>query len=113
MSEQRRGYGEMAFTTDSFVPPPPPKRPYKYDQDKPRLDLVPPGLIEAVGVVRTYGISKYDTVDGWQNVEPERYTAALMRHLCGTCASFCETRRAKIKNQACRTCGIWRVTWHF
>lgn len=55
---------------------------YKYDQGKPRLDLVPPGIIEAVGVVRTYGSEKYNTADGWQNVEPERYTAALMRHLC-------------------------------
>jgi hypothetical protein len=55
---------------------------YKYDQDKPRLDLVPPGIIEAVGVVRTYGVSKYNTTQGWQHVEPERYVAALMRHLC-------------------------------
>ena len=55
---------------------------YKYDQDKPRLDLVPPGVIEAIGKIRTYGLEKYGTVDGWQEVEPERYTAALMRHLC-------------------------------
>lgn len=55
---------------------------YKYDDGKPRLDLVPPSLIEAVGVVRTYGVSKYNTTQGWQQVEPERYTAALMRHLC-------------------------------
>lgn len=55
---------------------------YKYDKNKPRLDLVPPGIIEAVGVVRTYGSEKYNTTQGWQQVEPERYTAALMRHLC-------------------------------
>ena len=55
---------------------------YKHDQGKPRLDLVPPGIIEAVGVIRTYGMHKYKTTCGWQNVEPERYTAALMRHLC-------------------------------
>ena len=55
---------------------------YKYDTGKPRLDLVPPGIIEAVGVVRTYGMRKYKTEKGWQQVEPERYTAALMRHLC-------------------------------
>ncbi|WP_422447835.1 dATP/dGTP diphosphohydrolase domain-containing protein [Thermoanaerobacterium sp. DL9XJH110] len=55
---------------------------YKCDQDKPRLDLVPPGIIEAVGVIRTYGIKKYKDPENWRNVEPERYTAALMRHLC-------------------------------
>ena len=58
------------------------KKAYKHDQGKPRLDLVPPGIIEAVGIVRTYGSEKYNTTQGWQKVEPERYTAALMRHLC-------------------------------
>lgn len=54
----------------------------KADQDKPRLDLVPPGIIEAIGHIRTYGIEKYKDPDNWKLVEPERYTAALMRHLC-------------------------------
>ena len=55
---------------------------HKYDHDKPRLDLVPPSVIEAVGVIRTYGTNKYGDPHGWVKVEPERYTAALMRHLC-------------------------------
>lgn len=54
----------------------------KLDQDKPRLDLVPPGIIESVGIIRTYGLKKYKDPDNWRKVEPERYTAALMRHLC-------------------------------
>jgi hypothetical protein len=55
---------------------------HKNDQGKPRLDLVPPGIIEAVGVIRTYGTKKYKDPDGWKCVERERYIAALMRHLC-------------------------------
>lgn len=55
---------------------------YKFDKDKPRLDLVPPGIIEAVGYVRTYGVKKYGENTNWEKVEPERYRAALMRHLC-------------------------------
>ena len=55
---------------------------YKYDTGKPRLDLVPPGIIEAVGIVRTYGVEKYKDPNNWKQVEPERYVAALMRHLC-------------------------------
>lgn len=55
---------------------------HKYDQEKPRLDLVPPGIIEAIGIIRTYGTEKYGDPDGWKKVEPNRYTAALMRHLC-------------------------------
>lgn len=56
---------------------------YKFDAGKPRLSLVPPSLIEAVGTIRTYGTEKYrNDPDGWKHVEPERYVDALMRHLC-------------------------------
>ena len=55
---------------------------HKYDEGKARLDLVPPSIIEAVGVIRTYGTEKYKDPDGWKEVEPSRYVAALMRHLC-------------------------------
>lgn len=54
----------------------------KFDDNKPRLDLVPPELIEAVGIVRTYGVSKYGDSESWKQVEPYRYRAALMRHIC-------------------------------
>lgn len=54
---------------------------YKHDKDKPRLDLVPPILIEVVGVIMTYGLSKYGE-GKWKRVEIERYRAAMMRHLC-------------------------------
>jgi len=33
----------------------------KYDADKPRLDLVPPGIIEAVGIARNYGVKNTKT----------------------------------------------------
>lgn len=54
---------------------------YKADKGKPRLFLVPPSLIEAVGIVRTYGVQKYGEEQGWRKVEPWRYRDALMRHL--------------------------------
>lgn len=54
----------------------------KLDQDKIRLDLVPPELIEEVGKVLTFGAKKY-TPNGWKTVpnSTERYMAALLRHL--------------------------------
>ncbi len=55
---------------------------YKHDKGKPRLDLVPPAVIEAIGHIRTYGLGKYKDPDNWKKVEPERYRAALIRHLC-------------------------------
>ena len=55
---------------------------YKFDNGKPRLDLVPAELIEAVGAVRTYGVQKYGKEYSYRNVAPKRYRAALMRHIC-------------------------------
>lgn len=54
----------------------------KFDSCKPRLELVPPAIIEAVGAVRTYGVKKYGNTESWAKVAPERYRGALMRHLC-------------------------------
>lgn len=53
----------------------------KHDGGKPRLDLVPPVLIEAVGAVMTHGVEKYGE-GSYRQVEPKRYRAALMRHIC-------------------------------
>lgn len=53
----------------------------KHDGGKPRLDLVPPEIIEAVGTVMTFGAEKYGE-GSYRNVEPKRYRAALMRHIC-------------------------------
>lgn len=56
-------------------------KPGKDTTGKPRLSLVPPGIIEAVGEVRTFGCKKYGAPDNWKTVEPELYVDALMRHL--------------------------------
>ena len=53
----------------------------KHDGGKPRLDLVPPEIIEAVGVVMTHGLEKYGE-GSYKNVGPKRYRSALMRHIC-------------------------------
>ena len=51
-------------------------------KNKPRLGLVSPYLIEAVGKVRTYGsMEKYRDTEKWRTVEPEYYRDAMMRHL--------------------------------
>lgn len=49
---------------------------------KPRLALVSPYLIEAVGAVRTYGTDKYGDPDNWKLVDAASYKDAMMRHLC-------------------------------
>ena len=55
---------------------------FKFDNGKPRCDLVPAEIIEAIGKVRSYGVQKYGEEYSYRKVEPKRYRAALMRHIC-------------------------------
>lgn len=53
----------------------------KFDGDKLRYDLVPPSAVKALAEVLTFGARKYKP-NNWKNCEnPERYLAALYRHL--------------------------------
>ena len=54
----------------------------KFDRNKPMWSLVPPGPMEEVVEVLTYGANKYSP-DNWQHVDdPDtRYFNAAMRHI--------------------------------
>ncbi|AUR84372.1 hypothetical protein NVP1054O_68 [Vibrio phage 1.054.O._10N.261.52.A1] len=53
----------------------------KFDQDKPRYDLLPPKAVDELAKVLTFGAEKY-APNSWQGVEDgiNRYRAALLRH---------------------------------
>ena len=51
----------------------------KADKDKLRMDLIPPTAYTSLAAVLGYGAKKYGD-NTWQNVEIERYHAALLRH---------------------------------
>jgi len=53
----------------------------KFDNEKPRWDLLPMKEVEEIVKVMTFGAKKYKA-NNWKLVEPkDRYFAALMRHL--------------------------------
>lgn len=54
----------------------------KFDDGKPRMDLIPPHAEQMLAMVLTFGAKKY-APDNWRLVEnPEqRYIAAAMRHI--------------------------------
>lgn len=55
----------------------------KFDTDKLRFDLIPPGATAALAAVLGYGAVKYDAWN-WNKgdgLDPERVYGALMRHL--------------------------------
>ena len=57
----------------------------KYDQEKPRMGLLPPHALLEVSKVLTFGAQKY-APDNWKFVEngPERYRDAALRHITAT-----------------------------
>jgi hypothetical protein len=52
----------------------------KYDKGKLQYNLFPMELLREAVKVYTYGAEKYEA-NNWQGVEPERYYAAMHRHL--------------------------------
>ena len=59
------------------------KEPVKHDQDKPRIDLIPPQAIIDIAEVLTYGAGKYDSHNWRDNggFDYSRLYAAAQRHL--------------------------------
>ena len=53
----------------------------KFDDEKVRLELIPPSALEAMGKVLTFGARKYAD-DNWRGVDDiKRYIGAAMRHM--------------------------------
>lgn len=78
---------KMTFTTEGFALVNQSKQPLelvgrKADQDKPRMDLIPPHAEKLMAEVLTFGAKKY-TPENWRKVPDltTRYTAAAMRHI--------------------------------
>ena len=53
----------------------------KFDQDKLRLDLVPPEVITALGTILTFGANKYGDRNWEKGIDLGRVYGALQRHL--------------------------------
>lgn len=53
----------------------------KDDGDKPRMDLIPPEVMTALGTVLSYGAKKYDQRNWEKGMNWGRPFAALMRHM--------------------------------
>lgn len=53
----------------------------KFDQDKPRMDLLPPELLWATASVLTFGAEKYSARNWEKGMAWSRPYAALLRHM--------------------------------
>lgn len=53
----------------------------KHDSKKPRMDLLPPRAMLAVGEILTYGADKYDPHNWTKGLAYSRLQSAALRHL--------------------------------
>lgn len=53
----------------------------KHDANKPKLDLIPPELLEEVGKVLSFGAEKYNRGNWSKGINYSRLIAAAMRHI--------------------------------
>ena len=53
----------------------------KYDQEKNRLDLIPPYAIEGIGRILTFGAKKYAAYNWAEGIAYSRIIGAIKRHL--------------------------------
>lgn len=53
----------------------------KFDQEKTRLELVPPEIVEAIGQIMTFGANKYGDFNWAYGINYSRVIGALLRHL--------------------------------
>jgi len=52
----------------------------KFDEDKIRLELIPPELLFSIGTILTFGANKYDDRDWEKGMKWSRVFGAAMRH---------------------------------
>lgn len=53
----------------------------KFDEEKVRLDLLPPELLEGVGTILTFGADKYGDRNWEQGMKWGRVYGAMLRHM--------------------------------
>lgn len=58
-----------------------PSKGVKYDQDKPRLDLIPNEALVELGKVLEYGCKKYSAGNWAKGIHYSRLIAATLRHV--------------------------------
>lgn len=84
----------------------------KFDDDKPRWELLPYEEMEDIVKVLTFGAKKYDD-DNWQRVEPfnKRYFGAFMRHLIAWWTGKKKDPQSGMSHLAHAACNLLFLMW--
>jgi hypothetical protein len=82
----------------------------KFDNDKLRWDLLPIDCVEDVVKILSFGAKKYGS-NNWQGVEPDRYYAALMRHLSASRQGELNDSESGLSHMAHVMCNVVFLLW--
>nr|DAF73372.1 MAG TPA: hypothetical protein [Caudoviricetes sp.] len=82
----------------------------KFDQGKPRVDLIDPRFLLELGEVLGFGAEKYGE-NNWQAVEPKRYKAAALRHMCQYCAGEKVDKESGKSHLVHAACNLMFLYW--
>lgn len=84
----------------------------KYDNEKPRWDLVPFECADDAVKVLTYGCKKYEA-DNWKRVKGARwrYLAAAFRHLVARAKGEILDPESGLPHTAHAVCCLWFIAW--
>jgi len=84
----------------------------KYDQEKPRWDLLPLNTVEDIVKVMTFGAKKYGD-NNWKQVKPkQRFFAAALRHLTAYQSGEIIDKESGLPHLAHALCSILFLHWH-
>lgn len=86
----------------------------KYDKGKLRWDLLLIREVEQGVEVLTYGAAKYPQPDNWKRIDdiPNRYFAALMRHLTAWRKGERADSESGLPHLAHALCCLWFLMWN-
>ena len=84
----------------------------KYDQDRPRFDLIPAGPLRSVAKVLHFGAKKY-APNNWQKVENgfNRYMNAALGHLNKRLMGERIDADSGLPHLACAACNVLFALW--
>lgn len=82
----------------------------KFDKGKSRVDLIDPRFLLELGEVLGFGAEKYGE-NNWQAIEPKRYKAAALRHMCQYCAGEKVDKESGKSHLVHAACNLMFLYW--
>lgn len=88
-----------------------PTKGVKYDEGKPRLELIPPEAIIGVGKVLGFGANKYGDRNWQKGIKVTRLVGSLLRHLMAFLAGVDNDKESGLPHIDHAVCNAMMIKW--